>query len=36
LLAHRGGCSAAARENARGLTLRVVAMLMKLRQRAAG
>ena len=36
LLFHRGGCSAPARENARALTLRVVAMLTKLRQRAVG
>lgn len=33
LLSHRGGCRAAAREEARTLTLRVVAMLTKLRDK---
>jgi four helix bundle protein len=36
LLSHRGGCGEAARGKARALTLRVVAMLTKLRDRALG
>lgn len=36
LLAHRGGCTAVARMEARALNVRVVAMLTKLRDRAAG
>ncbi len=36
LLAHRGACGAAARAEARSLNLRVVAMLTRLRERAAG
>jgi four helix bundle protein len=34
LLAHRGGCGLAGRRDARTLSLRVVAMLTKLRDRA--
>lgn len=36
LLLHRGGCAPAAREAAKAMTLRVVAMLTRLRDRAAG
>ncbi|MBI4912292.1 MAG: four helix bundle protein [Acidobacteria bacterium] len=36
LLLHRGGCAPAARDAAKGLTLRVLAMLTRLREWAGG